>query len=50
MRPALVTGASGFLDWHVARVLGERGYSVRALVRAGSKIGGTGIPACVGSS
>jgi len=38
MRPALVTGASGFLGWHVARVLGERGYPVRALVRAGGKV------------
>ena len=36
MKPALVTGASGFLGWHVARVLIERGYSVRALVRSGS--------------
>ena len=26
MKPALVTGASGFLGWHVARVLLERGY------------------------
>src|SRR6266567_4301607 len=38
MKPVLVTGASGFLGWHVARVLLERGYSVRALVRAGSKV------------
>ena len=38
MKPALVTGASGFLGWHVARLLVERGYSVRALVRAGSRI------------
>src|SRR5438445_369348 len=35
---ALVTGASGFLGWHVARVLVERGYAVRALVRPGSRI------------
>ena len=35
MRPVLVTGASGFLGWHVARALLERGHSVRALVRAG---------------
>src|ERR1035441_3381885 len=38
MRPALVTGASGFVGWHVARVLRERGYRVRALVRAGSRV------------
>ena len=38
MRPVLVTGASGFLGWHVARVLLERGLSVRALARPGSRI------------
>lgn len=38
MKPALVTGASGFLGWHVARVLLERGYAVRALVRPGSRV------------
>src|SRR5512133_375067 len=38
MRPALVTGASGFLGWHVARLLLERGYTVRALVRPGSSV------------
>jgi dihydroflavonol-4-reductase len=36
MKPALVTGASGFLGWHVARVLLEHGYRVRALLRPGS--------------
>jgi dihydroflavonol-4-reductase len=35
---ALVTGASGFLGWHVARLLVERGYAVRALVRPGSRV------------
>jgi dihydroflavonol-4-reductase len=34
----LVTGASGFLGWHVARTLTERGHRVRALVRSGSKV------------
>ena len=34
----LVTGASGFLGWHVAKLLVERNYSVRALVRPGSRI------------
>src|SRR3954469_8441151 len=38
MKPSLVTGASGFLGWHVARVLIERGHSVRALVRPGSRV------------
>ena len=38
MKPALVTGASGFLGWHVARVLVERGYHVRALLRPGSRV------------
>ena len=33
MKPALVTGATGFIGWHVARLLLERGYHVRALVR-----------------
>ncbi|MDE3198286.1 MAG: NAD-dependent epimerase/dehydratase family protein [Acidobacteriota bacterium] len=34
----LVTGASGFVGWHVARLLIERGYRVRALVREGSRV------------
>jgi len=34
----LVTGASGFLGWHVARLLTERGHRVRALCRPNSKI------------
>lgn len=38
MKPALVTGASGFLGWHVARVLLEHGLKVRALVRPGSRV------------
>lgn len=38
MKPALVTGASGFLGWHVARLLVERGYAVRALARPGSRV------------
>jgi dihydroflavonol-4-reductase len=38
MKPILVTGASGFLGWHVARALRERGHCVRALVRGGSRV------------
>jgi dihydroflavonol-4-reductase len=38
MKPVLVTGASGFLGWHVARLLVERSYRVRALVRPGSRV------------
>ena len=48
MKPALVTGASGFLGWHVARVLLDRGYSVRALVRSGSRVDGLGVDAVIG--
>lgn len=33
MKPVLVTGASGFVGWHVARLLLDRNYIVRALVR-----------------
>jgi dihydroflavonol-4-reductase len=38
LRPVLVTGASGFVGWHVARLLRESGYPVRALVRPASRI------------
>jgi len=34
----LVTGASGFLGWHVAHTLTQRGHRVRALVRSTSKL------------
>ena len=42
MKPTLVTGVSGFLGWHVARELSERGYAVRGLVRPGKQV--TDIP------
>ncbi|MGE5567618.1 MAG: hopanoid-associated sugar epimerase [Rhodospirillales bacterium] len=38
MKPVLVTGATGFVGWHVARVLIERGCCVRALVRQSSRL------------
>lgn len=39
-KPILVTGASGFVGWHVARLLLERGAIVHALVRPGSAVPG----------
>ncbi len=38
MKPALVTGASGFVGWHVARALLDRNQAVRVLVRPTSKL------------
>jgi dihydroflavonol-4-reductase len=48
MKPALVTGASGFLGWHVARVLIERGLRVRALVRLGSHVDALDVEPVIG--
>src|SRR5690242_21735918 len=48
MKPTLVTGASGFLGWHVARVLIERGHRVRALVRSGSRADGLDLETVTG--
>jgi dihydroflavonol-4-reductase len=44
----LVTGASGFLGWHVARLLSARGHHVRALVRPGSKVTGLDVETVTG--
>lgn len=38
MKPTLVTGATGFIGWHVARKLVERGQRIRVLVRPRSKL------------
>jgi dihydroflavonol-4-reductase len=48
MSAALVTGGSGFVGWHVARLLRERGYSVRALARPGSKVDGLDVEIATG--
>jgi dihydroflavonol-4-reductase len=48
MKPVLVTGASGFLGWHVARALLERGYTVRALVRQSSRTPGLAVECVTG--
>ena len=38
MKPTLITGATGFLGWHIARKLLDRGHTVRALARDPSKL------------
>ncbi len=38
MKPTLVTGATGFVGWHVARALLERGFPVRVLVRDAARL------------
>lgn len=37
-RSVLITGATGFVGWHIARKLLERGAKVRALVRGASRV------------
>lgn len=48
MKPTLVTGVSGFLGWHVARLLVERGHSVRALCRQSSVVQEVGVERVTG--
>lgn len=38
MKPTLITGATGFVGWHVAGMLLARGYQLRALVRPASRL------------
>jgi dihydroflavonol-4-reductase len=40
VKPTLVTGATGFVGWHVARKLVERGDRVRVLVRDAGRLKG----------
>ncbi len=48
MRPILVTGASGFIGWHVARALQARGRVVRALLRPTSKLRDLEVETAIG--
>ena len=38
MKRALVTGATGFIGYHVAKALKEKGLAVRALARDGADV------------
>jgi dihydroflavonol-4-reductase len=42
MKPVLVTGATGFLGWHVAQVVAGQGLPVRALARRPESLNGSG--------
>lgn len=48
MKPVLVTGASGFLGWHVASMLIRRGCRVRAMARRPDSLGGIGAEVVAG--
>ena len=36
MKPTLVTGATGFIGWHMVQLLARRGHKIRVLVRTGA--------------
>jgi dihydroflavonol-4-reductase len=38
VKPTLITGATGFVGWHVARTLAAHGYPLRLLVRPTSRL------------
>jgi dihydroflavonol-4-reductase len=44
----LVTGASGFLGWHLAKLLTEQGHQVRALCRPASQIRELDVESIIG--
>jgi len=48
VKPTLVTGATGFIGWHVAWKLAERGHRVRALVRPAGKLRELDVEAATG--
>jgi dihydroflavonol-4-reductase len=48
LKPTLITGATGFLGWHVARLLLARGRKVRALVRHSSTLRELEAETCTG--
>jgi dihydroflavonol-4-reductase len=48
VKPVLVTGATGFVGWHIAKLLMERGDTVRVLVRDPRRLRESGAQAVVG--
>jgi dihydroflavonol-4-reductase len=48
LKPTLVTGASGFIGWHVALLLVECGHRVRALARPASRLSGIEVDRVTG--
>lgn len=48
MKPALITGASGFVGWHIARVLASKGIPVRAMARRAGPVAGLDVEIVTG--